>query len=81
MSELLQVIVIGLLLLAVIIAIPASIVAHHRQSRSPHHKGKAGAAIGSALQELDRLVARPSIEYRIETEHTVQKTDDDQGGE
>jgi hypothetical protein len=62
MAELIQVIVVGVLLLATIIAIPASIVFHVRQSRAANVKGKAGAAVGSALQDLDRLMAMPSIE-------------------
>ena len=81
MSELLQAIVIGGILLAIIVAIPASIVAHYRHSRDPKNQGKAGAAIGNALQDLDRLVERPSIEYRMETENYTQQASDDQGGD
>jgi hypothetical protein len=81
MSEMLQTIGVGVLLLAMIIAIPASIVLHVRQQRSATTKGKATAAVGNALQDLDRLMARPSIEYRIEAENYVQKADDDQAGD
>lgn len=75
----LQAIVIGVVLLAMIVVIPAAMVRHFRQPRDAKTKGH--AAVGNALQDLDRLMARPSIEYRIEAENYVQKTDDDQGGE
>jgi hypothetical protein len=39
-----------------------------------------GGGIGNALQELDRLVTRPAIEYTIEAETPILKRDDDQGG-
>jgi hypothetical protein len=81
MPELLQAIVLGSILLAMIIALPASIVVHFRQSRDGKNRGKAGTAVGNALQDLDRLVARPSIEYRIEAENYTQKACDDQGGD
>ena len=37
------------------------------------------AAMGGALQELDRLVARPSIEHKVELESQVNAVKDDQG--
>jgi hypothetical protein len=42
---------------------------------------RSGAVIGNALQELDRLVARPSVEYTAEAETPILKRDDDRGGE
>jgi hypothetical protein len=54
---------------------------YHKQSRRSYEKGRASAAVGNALQDLDRLVTRPSVEYRIEAENYVQKADNDQGGE
>ena len=38
-------------------------------------------AIGNALQELDRLVARPAIEFTVEAERPLLKRDEDKGGE
>ena len=38
-----------------------------------------GIAVGNALMELDRLVARPSIEYTVEAETPILKREDDQG--
>jgi hypothetical protein len=39
-----------------------------------------GASVGNAMQDLDRLVARPSIEYTIEAETSILKRGDNQGG-
>ncbi|HEY2828227.1 MAG TPA: hypothetical protein VGJ04_11570 [Pirellulales bacterium] len=47
----------------------------------PQGKRKSTAAMGSALRELDRLVARPSIEYRIEAEDPDKLVEDEKGGE
>jgi hypothetical protein len=44
-------------------------------------KPRSGAAIGNALQELDRLVTRPAIEFTVEVESPVLKREDDRGGE
>ena len=37
--------------------------------------------VGAGLQEIDRLLARPSVEHQIEIENQTQKREDDQGGE
>lgn len=42
-------------------------------------RDKATVAVGNALQELDRLVARPSIVYKMEAESEVRPVDDDRG--
>jgi hypothetical protein len=52
--------------------------------RNPYRslgRGKATGAAGGVLQELDRLLARPSVEHKIEVEQKIQKRDDDVGGE
>jgi cell division protein FtsX len=43
--------------------------------------GHGQVALGHALQELDRLVARPSIENRLNTEAEVKAVNDEHGGE
>ena len=43
--------------------------------------GHGQIALGHALQELDRLVARPSIENRLNTEAEVKAVNDEHGGE
>jgi hypothetical protein len=45
------------------------------------HQSKVTSSIGNALQELDRLLTRPSIEYRIEAEDSDKLSQDDQGGD
>jgi hypothetical protein len=44
-------------------------------------RGKASSAAGSVLQDLDRLLARPSVEHKIEVENRIQDRDDAIGGE
>jgi hypothetical protein len=60
--------------------VPLLIAAYAWRIRSKH-MGQAAAPLGSALQELDRLVARPSVEYRMELESQVKAVNDDQGSE
>ena len=45
------------------------------------HQNKASSGVGNALQELDRLLTQPSIEYRIETEDPDKLSQDEQGGD
>jgi hypothetical protein len=72
--------------IALLIGVPAiliwSVVDHlrHRGSERPG-SGSFTAGIGSAMQELDRLMARPSAEHIVEAETPVLKREDDAGGE
>lgn len=54
---------------------------HLRGGRRQGRRRASGATVGNALQELDRIVARPSIEYTIAAETPILKRDDDQGGD
>jgi hypothetical protein len=47
----------------------------------PQGKRKSRSGIGNALQELNRLIAQPSIEYRIEAEDPDKLVEDEKGGE
>ena len=47
----------------------------NRERRS----GSGGAGLGAAMQELDRLVARPSVEHTVEAENRVLRREDDAG--
>jgi hypothetical protein len=51
------------------------------RGRGTQRKGSGGvsAGIGAAMQELDRLLARPSAEHKIETEQQILKREDDSG--
>jgi hypothetical protein len=59
-----------------------SVRQHFREKyRGDGGRRPGGIAVGNALQELDRLVARPSVEYTIEAEKSILKRDDDRGGD
>jgi hypothetical protein len=73
-----------LMALAVIVGIPAMLVwtmVDHFRGRGSERRASGGisAGIGAAMLELDRLVARPSVEHQIEAEHPVLKRDDTDG--
>ncbi len=61
-------------LIIVPIVMIASIVAHFR-TRGSERKGSGGitSGIGAAMQELDRLMARPSVEHQLETRDQTAK--------
>jgi hypothetical protein len=80
MNELL----LGILATVIILALPAfmawSAVDHVRNGRKRERRGGSGSAgVGAALQELDRLVARPSVEHTVEAERRVLRREDDAG--
>jgi hypothetical protein len=54
----------------------------HFRGRGSERQGSGGVSAGvmGAMQELDRLIARPSIEHQVETEHHVRQREDDAGG-
>jgi hypothetical protein len=59
-----------------------SAVDHFRGPGSERRGGGTfSAGIGAAMQELDRILTRPSIEHQIETEHQTLKREDDSGGD
>ena len=62
------------------IVLACSVVGYLRGKGSERHgSGGISSAIGAGLQELDRLVARPSAEFRVEAERPVLKREDDAG--
>lgn len=52
-----------------------------KSSERPGGGGGISNIVGGAMQELDRLLARPSIEHTIEAEKPIRKREDDAGGE
>jgi hypothetical protein len=67
-----------------LVVIPISMIwsmIDHLRGRGSQRTGSGGisAGIGAALQELDRLMTRPSVEHKVETEHRVLKREDDSG--
>ena len=71
----LAVLSVSLLLLATVIVGFAWLMSNAYKLFRPKD-GKASAAIGNALQELDRLVARPSIEHKVEAEQHIEIRDE-----
>jgi hypothetical protein len=71
--------------LAILVGLPAmaiwGVVDSVRHSRERRERGGGGGAggIGAAFQELDRLVARPSVAHVVEAESQVLRREDDQG--
>ena len=55
----------------------------HFRGRGSERRGSGGisAGVGAAMQELDRLMARPSAEHKVEAEQPVLKCEDDSGGD
>jgi hypothetical protein len=53
----------------------------HLRSRGSQRTGSGGisSGVGAAMQELDRIMARPSVEHQIEAENRVLKRDDESG--
>jgi hypothetical protein len=77
-----------LLLLAgfVVIAVPIGFVwtfVAHLRTRASQRPGSGSqtAGIGAAMQELDRILARPSVEHTVEAETPVLKREDDEAGD
>jgi hypothetical protein len=82
----LQTILLSILAVAMLVGLPiflvVSFVGFVRGKGSERHGGGGVSSfVGAGLQEIDRLLAQPSIEHQIETEQQVQKRDDDSGGE
>jgi hypothetical protein len=74
-------ILVAILAAAAIVAVPVamiwSMVVHFRTPPSQRRRGGASSnAVGAALQELDRLMARPSIEHTVETQKELPRRDD-----
>jgi hypothetical protein len=53
------------------------------RGKGSDRRGSGGvtAGVAAAMMELDRLVARPSVEHQVEAEHQTLKREDDSGGE
>jgi hypothetical protein len=71
---------------ATLVALPIVLVwsmIDHFRVRGSERRGSGGisAGVGAAMQELDRIMTRPSVEHQIEAEHQTLKREDDAGGE
>jgi hypothetical protein len=75
----------SILAVAMLVGLPIVLVwsmVDHFRGRASERRGSGGisAGIGAAMQELDRLMNRPSVEQQIEAEQPVLKREDDSGG-
>jgi hypothetical protein len=72
----------GVMLVGVPIMLVITMIDYFR-GRGSQRKGSGGisAGIAGAMQELDRLVSRPSAEHKIETEQPTLKREDDSGSD
>jgi hypothetical protein len=69
-----------------LIGVPALLVwsmVDFTRRRASERPGSGGftAGIAGAMQELDRLMARPSVEHTEETQNPVLKREDDASGD
>lgn len=76
----------SVLAVAMIVGLPIVLIwtmVDHFRGRGSDRSGSGGisAGIGAAMQELDRIMTRPSIEHQVDTEQSVLKREDDSGGE
>ena len=55
----------------------------HFRGRGSDRRGSGGisAGIGAAMQELDRIMTRPSVEHKVEAEQPILKREDDSGSD
>jgi hypothetical protein len=53
------------------------------RGKGSDRRGSGGltAGVGAAMQELDRLMTRPSVEHQIEAEHQTRPREDDAGSD
>jgi hypothetical protein len=80
--QLLLLIVAGVVLIGVPIVLIGSAIAHVRTRASERPgSGSQTAGLGAAMQELDRLVARPSAEHVVEAQNPALRREDDEAGE
>ena len=54
---------------------------HLRGKGSDRGGGSVTSGVGAAMQEIDRLLTRPSVEHTIEAQTPILKREDDAGGE
>lgn len=76
----------SILAIGMLVVLPVVLVwtlVDHLRGKGSERKGSGSitSGIAGAMLELDRIMARPSIEHTVETEHPTLKREDDAGGE
>jgi hypothetical protein len=75
-----------ILAIVVLVGIPVALVwtmVDYFRGKGSDRRGSGSitAGIGAAMQELDRIVSRPSIEHQVDTEHQTHRREDDAGND
>jgi hypothetical protein len=75
-----------LLAIAFLIGVPVMLVwtmVDYFRGKGSDRRGTGGitAGVAGAMQELDRIIARPSVEHQIEAEHQALRREDDAGSD
>jgi hypothetical protein len=75
--------IMAVLMLVVLPIVLVKSAIDHFRGRGSERRGSGGisAGIGAAMQELDRIMARPSVEHKIEAEQQILKREDDSGSD
>jgi hypothetical protein len=76
----------SILAIATVVIVPIMLVwsmIEHFRGKGSDRRGSGGitAGVAAAMMELDRLVARPSVEHQVEAEHQTLRREDDAGGD
>jgi hypothetical protein len=76
-------IVMAIVMLVVVPLVFVKTTIDYFRGRGSQREGSGGisAGIAGAMQELDRLVSRPSAEHTIEAEQPILKREDDSGND
>jgi hypothetical protein len=75
-------VVIALVVVGLPIVLIGSMISYFR-GKGSERRGGGGmtAGVGAAMQELDRIMARPSVEHQVEAENQTLRRDDEAGSE
>jgi hypothetical protein len=75
--------IMAVLMLVVLPIVLVKSAIDHFRGRGSDRRGSGGisAGIGAAMQELDRLMTRPSVEHQVEAEQRILKREDDSGSD
>jgi hypothetical protein len=66
--------------LLILVGFPAFLIVEICRYLRAKERPRTATGFGSALLEIDRLIARPSVVHQLEAEGQVRAIDDEQGG-